>query len=91
MRAKEGGKETSHGPLRFITGHSFRARLCRAKNEAPEEEAGTDPWWMKWRLAFLFFVQHGRDFEIVCSSFEASESLLKVAYQELFIDKKKKQ
>ena len=45
---------------------------------------------MKWRLAFLFFVQHGRDFEIVCSSFEASESLLKVAYQELFIDKKKK-
>ena len=45
---------------------------------------------MKWRLAFLFFVQHGRDFEIVCSSLEASESLLKVAYQELFIDKKKK-
>ena len=45
---------------------------------------------MKWRLAFLFFVQHGRDFEIVYSSFEASESLLKVAYQELFIDKKKK-
>ena len=45
---------------------------------------------MTWRLAFLFFVQHGRDFEIVCSSFEASESLLKVAYQELFIDKKKK-
>ena len=45
---------------------------------------------MKWRLAFLFFVQHGRDFEIFCSSFEVSESLLKVAYQELFIDKKKK-
>ena len=29
----------SHGPLRFITSHSFRARLCHAKNEAPEEEA----------------------------------------------------
>ena len=40
VRAKEGGKETtSHGPLRFITSHSFRARLCHAKNEAPEEEA----------------------------------------------------
>ena len=49
--AKEGGKETtgetrfacrlypSHGPLRFITSHSFRARLCHAKNVAPEEEA----------------------------------------------------
>ena len=30
----------SHGPLRFITSHSFRARLSHAKNEAPEEEAG---------------------------------------------------
>ena len=49
VRAKEGGKETtglacrlypSHGPLRLITSHSFRARLCHAKNEAPEEEAG---------------------------------------------------
>ena len=51
MRAKEGGKETtgetcfacrlypSLGPLRCITSHSFRARLCHAKNEAPEEEA----------------------------------------------------
>ena len=48
VRAKEGGKETtgfacrlypSHGPLRFITSHSFRARLCHAQNEAPEEEA----------------------------------------------------
>ena len=29
----------SNGPLRFITNHSFRARLCHAKNEAPEEEA----------------------------------------------------
>ena len=29
----------SHGPLRFITSHSFRARLCHAKNEAPAEEA----------------------------------------------------
>ena len=46
VRAKEGGKETtgetcrlypSHGPLRFITSHSFRAHL--AKNEAPKEEA----------------------------------------------------
>ena len=34
---------TSHGPLGFITSHSFkfRARLCHAKNEAPEEEAGS--------------------------------------------------
>ena len=32
----------SHGPLRFITSHSFRARLCHAKNEAPEEEAAAD-------------------------------------------------
>ena len=43
VRAKEGGKETtgpSHGSLRFITSHSFRARLCYAKNKAPEEEAG---------------------------------------------------
>ena len=51
VRAKEGGKETtdetrfacrlypSHGPVWFITSHSFRARLCHAKNEAPEEEA----------------------------------------------------
>ena len=42
VRAKEGGKETtgetcfacrlypSHGPLWFITSHSFRARLCHA-------------------------------------------------------------
>ena len=30
----------SHGPLRFIISHSFRARLCHEKNEAPEEEAG---------------------------------------------------
>ena len=30
----------SHGPLRFITSYLFRARLCHAKNEAPEEEAG---------------------------------------------------
>ena len=29
----------SHGPLRFITSNSFRARFCQAKNEAPEEEA----------------------------------------------------
>ena len=32
-------KDPSHGPLRFITCHSFRARLCHAENEAPEEEA----------------------------------------------------
>ena len=56
VRAKEGGKETtgfvcrlhpSHGPLRFITSHSplaFRARLCLAKNEAPEEEAALIPY-----------------------------------------------
>ena len=53
---KEGGKETtgethfachlypSHGPLRFITSHSFRAHLCHAKNEAPEEEAGVNQY-----------------------------------------------
>ena len=34
----------SHGPLRFITCHSFRARLCHAKNEAPEEEAVSTPY-----------------------------------------------
>ena len=38
VRAKEGGKETT-GALRLITSHSFRARLCHAKNETPEEEA----------------------------------------------------
>ena len=32
--------KASHGPLRFITSYSFRARLCHAKNEALEEEAG---------------------------------------------------
>ena len=32
----------SHGPLRFITSHSFRVRLCHAKNEAPEGEAGVE-------------------------------------------------
>ena len=50
VRAKEGGKETtgfaclpypSHGPLRFITSHSFCACLYHAKNEVPEEEAGS--------------------------------------------------
>ena len=42
VRAKEGGKEyPSHDPLWFITSHSFRARLCHAKNEAPEEEAAS--------------------------------------------------
>ena len=33
-------RKAGSGPLRFITSHSFRARLCHAKNEAPEEEAG---------------------------------------------------
>ena len=37
----------SHGPLRFITSHSFCARLCHGKNEAPEEEAG--PGWVSAR------------------------------------------
>ena len=32
-------RKAGSGPLRFITSHSFRARLCHAKNEAPEEEA----------------------------------------------------
>ena len=34
----------SHGPLRFITSHSFRPRLCQAKNEAPDEEADSNPY-----------------------------------------------
>ena len=60
VRAKEGGKDTtgfacrlypSHGPLRFITSHSFRARLCYAKNEAPEEEA--EPRAYMQQLNFL--------------------------------------
>ena len=38
----------SHGPLRFITSHSFRARLCHAKNEAPEEEAGMNTYPNMW-------------------------------------------
>ena len=37
----------SHGPLRCITSHSFRARLCHAKNEAPEEEAVPNPHVMQ--------------------------------------------
>ena len=38
---RQGGRlYPSHGPLWFITSHSFRARLCHAKNEAPGEEAG---------------------------------------------------
>ena len=36
------GDNPSHGPLLLITSHSFRARPCHAKNEAPEEEAETD-------------------------------------------------
>ena len=54
MRAKEGGKETTGGRLRLpsvpfpwsLAVHhqslAFRARLCHAKNEAPEEEAASD-------------------------------------------------
>ena len=47
-RARKGRREgdnglyPSQGPLRFITSHSFRPRLCQAKNEAPEEEAATE-------------------------------------------------
>ena len=52
--AKEGGKETTGGRLRLpsvpfpwsLAVHhqslAFRARLCHAKNEAPEEEAASD-------------------------------------------------
>ena len=53
MRAKEGGKETTgetslrlpsvHFPWFLAVHHqslAFRAGLCRAKNEAPEGEAG---------------------------------------------------
>ena len=47
---KAGRRHPSHGPLRFITSHSFRARLCHAKNEAPEEEAGS-PLMKKMRRA----------------------------------------
>ena len=43
----------SHGPLRFITSHSFRARLCHAKNEAPEEEAVS-----KSKLLRLYSIVH---------------------------------
>ena len=62
VRAKEGGKDPSHGPLRFITSHSFRAHLCHAKNEAPEEEAVFIRWitlstfWTtgaRWSALFL--------------------------------------
>ena len=64
MRAKEGGKETtgacrlypSHGPLRFITSHSFRARLCHAKNEAPEEEAASYfLFLLSWEHQAIFY------------------------------------
>ena len=48
----------SHGLLRFITSYLFRARLCHAKNEAPEEEAdvrarnfkGSENWATKKHL-----------------------------------------
>ena len=61
LRAKEGGKEKTgetalkppffylaHGPLRVVTSHSrFALTSLRnhAKNEAPEEEAGWDPYY----------------------------------------------
>ena len=45
-------KYPSHGPLRFITSHSFRARLCLAKNEAPEEEAVPNRKEGKWLRDF---------------------------------------
>ena len=49
---KKENSASFHGPLRFITSHLFRARLCHAKNEAPEEEAGIKaykewPWGLK--------------------------------------------
>ena len=43
----------SHGPLRFITSHSFRACLCHAKNEAPEEEA----------VALIYYTQDFKVYE----------------------------
>ena len=49
----------SHGPLRFITSHSFRARLCHAKNEAPEEQAVAAAFSMI-RVTLLAF--HGQKF-----------------------------
>ena len=55
VRAKEGGKETTGEtalrlpsvpfPWSLAVHHqslAFRARLCHAKNEAPEEEAGPE-------------------------------------------------
>ena len=53
VRAKEGGNETSPAVCTLpmvpcgspVTSHSFRARLCRAKNEAPEEEADVRPFY----------------------------------------------
>ena len=75
VRAKEGGKETtgfacrlypSHGPLRFITSHSFRARLCHAKNEAPEEEADSFPYLeTRGREALQIFLRDGGESRIV--------------------------
>ena len=65
-RARKGRREgdngrlyPSHGPLRFITSHSFRARICHAKNEAPEEEASVMIWFLYWdfniwKVSFFF-------------------------------------
>ena len=44
---------------------------------------------MTWRLAFLFFVQHGRAFEIVCEFILSKRKPLKMAYCEMFINRKK--
>ena len=45
----------SHGSLRFITSHSFRARLCHAKNEAPEEEADSNACFIRIGLSVPVF------------------------------------
>ena len=56
----------SHGPLRFITSHSFRARLCHAKNEAPEEEADSFPYLeTRGREALQIFLRDGGESRIV--------------------------
>ena len=76
-RERDNGRDCrlypSHGPLRFITGHLFRARLCHAKNEGPEEEAGigllftherwfrreaAPRWSWKWILTYWIVFCH---------------------------------
>ena len=58
----------SHGPLRFITSQSFRARLCHAKNEAHEEEAVLHPY-------NIIYKKH-------CQSFTQSQPFCLVTQQE---------